>query len=146
MKKVKLFFQKLIPFLKKRGLKGVIIKVFQKLHIIPEKARVLEDYNYIVDEKKVPLNKKEYELKRDNNIKILNWIIPEMGKGSGGHLNIFRFISNLENMGFHSRLYLFKSPNYRDNESVKAFLRENFPVLDLRVEAFWDVKLSLIHI
>lgn len=142
MKKVKLFFQKLIPFLKKRGLKGVIIKVFQKLHIIPEKARVLEDYNYIVDEKKVPLNKKEYELKRDNNIKILNWIIPEMGKGSGGHLNIFRFISNLENMGFHSRLYLFKSPNYRDNESVKAFLRENFPVLDFRVEAFWDVKFA----
>lgn len=139
---IKLFFQKLIPFLKKRGLKGLVDKILQKSHMIPERMRVLEDYEYIVDKTISPLDEVEYESHRNDEVKILNWIIPEMGKGSGGHLNIFRFISHLENMGFHSRIYLFKSPNYRDNESVKNFLRENFPILDERVEAYWDVKFA----
>lgn len=146
MKKMKLFFQKLIPFLKKRGLKGAVRKVLEKLGISHEPFRVLEHYGFIVDEKKIPLSKKEYEAHKEDEVKLLNWVIPEMGKGSGGHLNIFRFISYMENMGFHSRLYLFRTPNYRDNESVKEFLRENFPVLDERVEAFWDVKfMSFAH-
>lgn len=139
---IKLFFQKLIPFLKKRGFNGLVTKILQKMRVVPEQARVLEDYEFIVDQTKIPFIKKEYELHKDDKVKILNWIIPEMGKGSGGHLNIFRFISHLENMGFHSRIYLFKSPHYRDNESVKAFLREHFPILDERVEAFWDVKFA----
>ena len=140
MRKIKLFFQKLIPFIKKRGIKGVYLKVMQKLHLRTEAMRVIEHYGFIVDNEKVALNEKDYQKHRDDEVKILNWIIPEMGEGSGGHLNIFRFISFLENMGFHSRLYLYMSPNYRDNKSVKEFLREKFPVLDERVEAFWDVK------
>ena len=140
MKKIKLFFQKLIPFLKKRGIKGAVKKLLGKLHLVTEVSRVLEDYNYIVDETVVPLNQKEHDAHKEDKVKILNWIIPEMGEGSGGHLNIFRFISHLENMGFHSRIYLFKSPNYRDNQSVKEFLRKHFPILDERVEAYWDVK------
>lgn len=142
MKDLKLFFQKLIPFLKKRGIKGAVKKAMQKLQIIPEKARYIEHYEFVVDQTRVPLNRQEYEEHKDDEVKILNWIIPEMGKGSGGHLNIFRFISNLENMGFHSRLYLYQTPNYRDHQSVIAFLRENFPILDERVEAFWDVKFA----
>lgn len=142
MKNLKLFFQKIVPFLRKRGLKGAVIKVFQKLHIIPEKARTLEDYEFIINKVKVPFIEKEYELHKNDEIKILNWIIPEMGEGSGGHLNIFRFISNLENLGFHSKIFLFRSTNYRDNNSVKDFLAKHFPVLDERVEAFWDVKFA----
>ena len=106
MKDLKLFFQKLIPFLKKRGIKGAVKKVMQKLQVIPEKARYIEHYEFVVDQTRVPLNRQEYEKHKDDEVKILNWIIPEMGKGSGGHLNIFRFISNLENMGFHRILYL----------------------------------------
>lgn len=137
---IKLFFQKLIPFIRKRGIKGIVQKIMQKVHLTPTKARVLEDYDFIVDEVEIPFIKKEYDVHSKDEIKILNWIIPEMGKGSGGHLNIFRFVSNLENRGFHSRIYLYKTPNYRDNKAVKDFLRENFPILDERVEVFWDVK------
>ena len=92
MKKIKLFFQKLIPFLKKRGIKGAVKKLLGKLHLVTEVSRVLEDYNYIVDETVVPLNQKEHDAHKEDTVKILNWIIPEMGEGSGGHLNIFRFI------------------------------------------------------
>ena len=63
---------------------------------------------------------------KKDEVKILNWIIPEMGKGSGGHLNIFRFVSFLENMGFHNRIYLFNAPSLHDNESVSKFLKKYF--------------------
>ena len=65
---------------------------------------------------------------KKDEVKILNWIIPEMGKGSGGHLNIFRFVSFLENMGFHNRIYLFNAPSLHDNESVSKFLKKYFPI------------------
>ena len=140
MQKIKLFFQKLIPFLKKRGLKGAFQKISEKLHLSKVKVPIVEMYSFIVDDKEVPFSEKEYLEHKEDEVILLNWIIPEMGKGSGGHLNIFRFISNLENLGFHSRIYLYLTPNYRDNKAVKDFLRENFPILDERVEAYWDVK------
>lgn len=139
-KKMKLFFQKLIPFLKKRGIKGAILKLKQKISHQPGVCRILEDRDFVVDREEIPLDVKEYLAHKNDEVKILNWVMPEMGKGSGGHLNIFRFITNLEKRGFHSRIYLFKTPNYRDSESIKAFLRENFPILDERVEVFWDVR------
>jgi glycosyltransferase involved in cell wall biosynthesis len=36
----------------------------------------------------------------------LNWFIPPFGRGSGGHLNIFRFISNLETLGFDCNIII----------------------------------------
>lgn len=42
--------------------------------------------------------------------KTINWIIPPFGKGSGGHLNIFRFIFNLERLGFDCRVVIVGSP------------------------------------
>ena len=134
------FCKKIIPFLKKRGIKGVYRKLLEKAHVIPTKNHFLEDYEFLVDDVKIPFDEKEYEIHKDDELKILNWVIPEMGKGSGGHLNIFRFVSFLEKMGFHSRIYLFKAPTLQDNESVREFLKENFPILDERVEAYWDVK------
>lgn len=34
----------------------------------------------------------------------VNWFVPDVGRGSGGHLNIFRFISYLEEQGFECRV------------------------------------------
>lgn len=140
MRKIKLFFQKLIPFIKKRGIRGCVDKTLAILHLKSSQIPIVDAYSFIVDDKQIPFSEKEYKAHKNDEVKILNWIIPEMGKGSGGHLNIFRFISHLENMGFHSRIYLYLTPNYRDNKAVKEFLRENFPILDERVEAYWDVK------
>ena len=38
------------------------------------------------------------------NSNTINWFIPPFGKGSGGHLNIFRFIKNLEHLGIENRI------------------------------------------
>lgn len=37
---------------------------------------------------------------------VINWLIPPIGIGSGGHLNIFRMIQNLEALGHENRLYI----------------------------------------
>ena len=63
-----------------------------------------------------------------------------MGPGSGGHTTIFRFISNLERLGFHSRVYLYMSPNFQDNASIRKFLKEYFPLLVPEVEVYCDVS------
>ena len=36
----------------------------------------------------------------------INWIVPDFGIGSGGHLNIFRMISRLQKLGFESRIII----------------------------------------
>ena len=86
MQKIKLFFQKLIPFLKKRGLKGSFQKISEKLHLSKVRVPIVEMYSFIVDDKEVPFSEKEYLEHKEDEVILLNWIIPEMGKGSGGHL------------------------------------------------------------
>ena len=134
------FCKKIIPFLKKKGIKGIYRKLLEKTNVVSAKNQFLYDFDFLVDDVKIPFEEKEFEIHKNDEVKILNWVIPEMGKGSGGHLNIFRFVSFLEKMGFHSRIYLFRAPSLHDNKSVREFLKENFPILDERVEAYWDVK------
>ena len=40
----------------------------------------------------------------------INWFIPPVGKGSGGHLNIFRFIKNLEELGYENTIIIVGEP------------------------------------
>lgn len=114
--------------------------MLEKLHLIHPKDECLMHLSYLMDRTEIPFDKRQYEAHKDDEVKLLNWIIPEMGAGSGGHTTIFRMVSHLENLGYHSRIYLFLSPNYKDNASVKAFTKKNFPILDDRVELFYDIS------
>lgn len=51
----------------------------------------------------------------------INWFVPPVGKGSGGHLNIFRFVRNLEHMGFVCRIIICD----RENTLPPAVIRKN---------------------
>ena len=104
------------------------------------KIDVFKFYGYVVDETKIDLNEEDYNSHKDDDIKILNWIIPEMGAGSGGHINIFRFVSNLENMGFHSRIYIQNPTLLNDNEKLRSFVKEHFAILDERVECYCNTS------
>ncbi|MCL2864030.1 MAG: glycosyltransferase family 1 protein [Lachnospiraceae bacterium] len=131
-----------ISLLKRRGVRGVV----EKVNVIPRKDELIHNMQYIMEQEEIPLDVEAMERHKKDEVKLLNWVIPEMGKGSGGHTTIFRMMSHLENMGYHSRVYLFYSPNYRDNQSVVAFVREHFPLLDHRVELFWDLsQLTYAH-
>ena len=107
---------------------------------IANKIDVFSFYNFVVDQTKYELDEEAYEAHKNDEVKLLNWIVPEMGPGSGGHINIFRFISNLENLGFHSRIYIHNPTFLNDDETLKKFLREHFAILDERVECYHDCK------
>ena len=130
------FFKRACRYVWRHGISGIrryINKVSSKIDII-------NFYNYIVPSKPIELDEKAMEEHKNDDTKILNWIIPEMGEGSGGHINIFRFISNLENMGFHSRIYLHQPNLLYDDKRLNAFLKKHFSILDRRVEAFSDIS------
>lgn len=140
MGKLKHMIKKIMRILKQEGIKGIYVRILQKLHLRAKKADPLTLFEFIVNRQEIPFDHDEYKKHKDDDIKILNWIIPEMGEGSGGHTTIFRFISHLEKMGFHSRVYLFRSPHFFDNKTLRRFVKQAFPILDENVELFYDVK------
>lgn len=140
MGKLKHMIKKILRILKQEGIKGIYVRILQKLHLRAKKADPLTLFEFIVNRQEIPFDHDEYKKHKDDDIKILNWIIPEMGEGSGGHTTIFRFISHLEKMGFHSRVYLFRSPHFFDNKTLRRFVKQAFPILDENVELFYDVK------
>jgi glycosyltransferase involved in cell wall biosynthesis len=56
----------------------------------------------------------------DTGRKTLNWFIPPFGRGSGGHLNIFRFIANLEALGFTCNIILVEDAGVTEDEKAVA--------------------------
>lgn len=140
MGKIKHMAKKMIRILKQEGIKGIYVRILQKLHLRATKADPLTLFEFIVNREEIPFDDKAFQEHKNDEVKILNWVIPEMGEGSGGHTTIFRFISHLEKMGFHSRVYLFRSPHFFDNKTLRRFVKQAFPILDENVELFYDVK------
>lgn len=64
----------------------------------------------------------------------LNWFIPPFGRGSGGHLNIFRFISNLEALGFDCNIIIVANTEpLEDEETMRSNIARWFMPLKARV-------------
>ena len=127
--------KKIIRSLKTRGLKGSYLR-FKNGN---PQVNIIEFWNFITNQDKVEFNQESYEQNKDKDI-VLNWVVPEMGIGSGGHINIFRFVSHLERNGIHNRVYLFRARSFNDNKSVRDFIAKYFSILDDRVEVYCDVK------
>ena len=104
------------------------------------KIDFVRHYGFIIEKTEEKLDEKMYNEMADSPVMLLNWIIPDMGEGSGGHINIFRFISGLEERGFHSRIYLYRSEKFKDDREIRRFLWEKFPGLDARAEIYQDVR------
>ena len=130
-----MMIKRAINSLRHRGIKGS----FQRIVRGRPKTSVFDTWDFIVNQEVIPFNEEDYELNKNKN-KTLNWVIPEMSAGSGGHLNIFRFITYLEKRGIHNRVYLFKSSRFLNDKYLIDFIRKNFSILDEKVELFHDVK------
>jgi glycosyltransferase involved in cell wall biosynthesis len=64
----------------------------------------------------------------------INWFIPPFGRGSGGHLNIFRFISNLEKEGLDCNIIVVANDEpLEDEETLRANINSWFVSLKARV-------------
>lgn len=64
----------------------------------------------------------------------LLWFIPDFNVGSGGHLNIFRTIWHLEQMGYESNIAVIQPSVHLDAESAKKDINEHF--FPLRAKVF----------
>lgn len=96
-------------YLKNNGVKATLKRMKNGPAPIPPKNNLLGFYNFVVNTEEIPFDKKAYEEAKKSGKITLNWVIPEMSPGSGGHTTIFRFVSNLEKLGFHSKIYLYVS-------------------------------------
>lgn len=63
----------------------------------------------------------------------LLWFIPDFNRGSGGHLNIFRTIWHLEQMGFVSRIVIGVPVTHHDARKAREEIREHFFPLQAEV-------------
>lgn len=136
MAKIITLIKKTYRCLRTKGISGIIEKID---NVNPTKTDVIGFYDYIMDVEPIPFNGEEYNKSKDGQI-ILNWVIPEMGIGSGGHINIFRFVNNLQKMGIKNRMYIFKGNSWNTNESLKEFLVENYEVYNSDIEVYTDVS------
>lgn len=68
----------------------------------------------------------------------INWLIPDFGVGSGGHLNIFRFIKMLEKSGYKNNICLVGSHRHSSPEKAKTLISEHFFKMD--AEVFFGIE------
>lgn len=62
------------------------------------------------------------------------WIMPPPGKGSGGHLNIFRFIRFLEEAGHTNRIFLYTQGEHGPVSGVVEAMGDSYTKLDATME------------
>lgn len=61
-----------------------------------------------------------------NNTKKIAWFIPPFSAGSGGHMNIFRTISFLENAGYENDIYIIGNLSGVQEKDAAWVIRETF--------------------
>jgi glycosyltransferase involved in cell wall biosynthesis len=59
-----------------------------------------------------------------------NWIMPPPGKGSGGHMNIFRFIEFLESAGHTCRIYIYTQHAPGRVSDIRNLMGDSYPKLN----------------
>lgn len=65
--------------------------------------------------------------------RVINWVIPDFGIGSGGHLNIFRVVKKLEERGFVCRINIDGETHFSSGGEARKCIRDNFFPIDAEV-------------
>ncbi|MDO5127352.1 MAG: glycosyltransferase [Eubacteriales bacterium] len=101
-------------------------------------------YNFVMKGEKTPFSKEDYLAYKEDAITV-NWVIPEMGPGSGGHINIFRFVTNLYRMGLRHRIYIMDPVRLTTDQMARDFMEKYFdfhyPDIEIHVNA-WEMKFA----
>ena len=106
--------------LKTRGIRGIRNAIDTSY----KSVNPIEYYSWITDDEPIELDENQ---KAENGDQMTaNWIIPDLTKGSGGHMTILRFVSLLEGMGLHNRVYLFESNRFKDDKDLRDYLAKYF--------------------
>lgn len=126
------------------GAKGVIGRVLRKLmqkngngkfttllskFFIFNKRDVIGFYDFLTLKDAGVLNE---DVSKDSK-NVINWLIPDFGIGSGGHLNIFRFISMLEKRGYKNNICLVGEHRHTSELKAKELIDKHFFKLNANV-------------
>lgn len=127
-----------IHMLKTKGTKSVIKRIVGGKEI--NKIDLPLTFDYITNEREIPFNDEEFLKYKDSNEILINWVIPDVGIGGGGHINIFRFISMIEDENVHNRVYLDASRFY-DNQELTKFVHKHYSdVINKKIEFFYSTS------
>lgn len=89
---------------------------------------VCSSYEFVVDRgAHTPFSMEDYRKHKGERV-ILNWVIPEPGIGGGGHINIFRFVTRLQKLGFHNRIYLMYPGQFTSDKKCEQFLEKYYEI------------------
>lgn len=75
----------------------------------------------------VPANSSWLAPSKNKATLTINWLMPPPGKGSGGHMTIYRFIKYLEEAGHTCRIYFHNPGPGSSVEAVQAIMGDSFP-------------------
>lgn len=93
------------------------------------KINILSFYDFVL----TPDKPAELAHKSDIHANTINWFIPDFGIGSGGHLNIFRFIFMLEKKGYKNTICLIGQHRHSSPEQAQALIQKHFFHLEAKV-------------
>lgn len=128
-------FRRAFGILRTKGIKGAaaIVKEMDTQMDIPA------FYDYIMDDVAIPFADGEKQQLLSEKNTIINWVIPEMGIGSGGHINIFRFVQKLQNMGIKNRVYIFRCGALDTDKAFKDFIDQYYDLDTEHIELYHSV-------
>ncbi|MBW4509781.1 MAG: glycosyltransferase family 4 protein [Scytonematopsis contorta HA4267-MV1] len=104
-------------------------KLFALFHSNKGKIDVVEKYNFVI---KSPFGEIISNL-NDINKKTVNWVIPDFCVGSGGHINIFRIIANLEKQGYECRIIIVGDCNFSSGDAAYQSICKHFNIINAQV-------------
>lgn len=113
-----------------------LMKKIRRYIVSPKKilkVNIAEHYSYI--------NRKDFGVDWYDGIakeNTINWVIPNFSIGSGGHLNIFRFISFLEQAGYEVNIVIDEADYGQDTIKLSKIICENF--VDLKAKVFFGLE------
>jgi glycosyltransferase involved in cell wall biosynthesis len=104
--------------------------------------RVVGDINFS-DLDALTFNERHSALRRSDHGQLtMNWIIPDIGIGSGGHMTILRFVKYFRELGFLCRIYVHERSQHGSPENLRAFIEAYYTQIhDIEVySSIEDVK------
>jgi glycosyltransferase involved in cell wall biosynthesis len=118
-------------FERERKRHGAVYAVRRTLSYLfdPTRGRFSEDYSYVTS---IPITAEGNAWNQKPLVDIpqgklrINWIIPDMDIGSGGHTNIFRFAQHLEKKGHDQHFYVHGRSKFASAEAFRAAVRDHF--------------------
>lgn len=112
---------------RKEGLKTGITNMFKKIDI-------LGFYDFVLSADAGTRSSSSESVQE----KTINWLIPDFGIGSGGHLNIFRFIHMLEQKGYKNTICLVGHHRHSSPAQARELIVRHF--FPLQAEVVFGVE------